>query len=340
MTYKFSTLQAILRSLADGRLYQPSHIAEAIAVSRPTANRYLAKLVSDNKIIKQGSGAHVVYQIANSSYAPANTSTTVSTDHNFDYSQSRLLDDHFFKYDADGTILEGVEGFVLWCTQRNMDPYHMYDRFEAIQHTLAQLYNNCGLLDATQEFSKHVDIQYLDAIFYADQYRLNEFGRSKLAEMGFTGKSLQDKSLMEAVMDMIVRKLECLIKTYGIDAIALTPPSINNRTYQILNILNSKISHITLPRINLVKDYPGTIRIPQKSLKKREDRIRNARNSIYINDDTAGNYHKVLLIDDFVGSGSTLNETAAKLKAQGISEVIGFAIVGNLDLSYDVINEM
>lgn len=52
------------------------------------------------------------------------------------------------------------------------------------------------------------------------------------------------------------------------------------------------------------------------------------------------NYHKVLLIDDFVGSGSTLNETAGKLKVEGIQEVIGFAIVGNMDLSYEVINEV
>jgi hypothetical protein len=48
----------------------------------------------------------------------------------------------------------------------------------------------------------------------------------------------------------------------------------------------------------------------------------------------------VLLIDDFVWSWATLNETAKKLKYEWIKEVYWFAFVGNLDLSYEVINEI
>jgi predicted amidophosphoribosyltransferase len=46
------------------------------------------------------------------------------------------------------------------------------------------------------------------------------------------------------------------------------------------------------------------------------------------------------LIDDFVGSGATLNETAKKLKNAWANKVIWFAFVGNLNLSYDVIREI
>ena len=60
----------------------------------------------------------------------------------------------------------------------------------------------------------------------------------------------------------------------------------------------------------------------------------------YIYDQYVGTYKHVLLIDDFVWSGSTLNETAKKLKKAGVTKVSWFAIVGNLDLSYEVINEM
>ncbi|MFA5916840.1 MAG: hypothetical protein WC850_01235 [Candidatus Gracilibacteria bacterium] len=41
-----------------------------------------------------------------------------------------------------------------------------------------------------------------------------------------------------------------------------------------------------------------------------------------------------------MGSGSILNETASKLKQEGIKEVYGFAFVGNLNLEYEVINEV
>jgi predicted amidophosphoribosyltransferase len=68
--------------------------------------------------------------------------------------------------------------------------------------------------------------------------------------------------------------------------------------------------------------------------------LQNARETIFVYDTSVRSYKKVLLIDDFVWSGSTLNETAGKLKAEGILEVIGFAIVGNMDMSYEVINEV
>jgi len=64
----------------------------------------------------------------------------------------------------------------------------------------------------------------------------------------------------------------------------------------------------------VIKYYEDNIAIPQKSLKTRAQRIENARNTIFIDDKNIQNYKKVLLIDDFVGSGATLNETAKKLK--------------------------
>lgn len=339
MTYNFSTLQGVLRALADGQWYKPSIIAQKAGITRPTANKYLAKLVGDGKVVKSGKGAHVMYQITSPDTIPANASVIQVHDHDFLYQETRILDEHFLKYDADGSELRGVQGFIMWCDQRNLDPYSKYHDYEKIPHTLDRLYNQCGVLDAMGEFAKHVDAVALDALYYADQYRWNEFGRSKLAEMAFFGKQLQYRELLQQVMQMIVRKLECVIKTSHVDAIALTPPSID-RSVQLLDILDDVIAHISLPRVNLVKDYPTAIRIPQKSLRKRADRVRNAQKSIYVHDNHAKDYHHILLIDDFVGSGATLNETAKKLKIQGVEKVTGFAIVGNLDLSYDVIQEI
>lgn len=195
------------------------------------------------------------------------------------------------------------------------------------------------MLDATQEFSKHVTQLYLDKVMYADQYHWMEFGRGKLAESTFYAKQSQNYQLIQSVIDMFIRKLECLIKTTDIDAIALTPPSIK-RDYQLLDSINERIRLNKIPRINIVKWYPHQVVIPQKSLRSRNERLQNAQNTIFVYDENVSQYKRVLLIDDFVGSGSTLNETAKKLKDEGIQEVIGFAIVGNMDLSYEVINEV
>lgn len=339
MKKSFSHTQWILRFLADGMSYKPHYIASSIGVSQPSANKYLAELIAEWKIIKEGRTPHVTYRIASSVYIPDNVSQGKTTTHHFSYEESHVLDQHFFKYDVDGSELAATEGFLYRCQQRGLDPYQKYANFELLITKLNSLRNHCGLIDATQEFVKHVDTQALDAIYYADQYKLNEFGRSKLAEKWFFAKQLQYKPLLEEIIRSLLRKLECLIKTEHIDALAFTPPSIK-REVQILTVLDHALSHILLPRVNLVKDSPTAIIIPQKSLKKREDRVLNARKSIYVNDSHAKQYKTVLLIDDFVWSGATLNETAKKLKQAGVQRVIGFAMVGNLDMSYEVINEM
>ena len=77
----------------------------------------------------------------------------------------------------------------------------------------------------------------------------------------------------------------------------------------------------------------------QKSLQRTEDRIQNAKNTIFIREEDI-DYNTVLLINDFVGSGATLNETAIKLKTAWVKKIIGFAFFGNLDLKYEVINEL
>lgn len=67
------------------------------------------------------------------------------------------------------------------------------------------------------------------------------------------------------------------------------------------------------------------------------DRIINARNSIVINDNRK--FSRILLIDDALGSGATINETACKLKRNGQAEkVFGFAVTGSYK-GFEVISE-
>jgi predicted amidophosphoribosyltransferase/predicted transcriptional regulator len=334
---KFATLQQILTAFKPLDIIKPSELALRVGKNRDTVHKYLKILVEQGKLIKQGKTPHVTYSLPSQEMRKKAIHT--SQEYNFNYQQIQVLDQTFLKYSAKGDRLYGTEGFFLRCEQRGLDPMTKYQDYESIYNYLQTQYNNCGVLDATQAFAQHVKIMHLDAVYYADQYRWMEFGRGKLAEMTFYAKQSQNYALVQSAIDQFVRKLECLIKTTKVDAIALTPASIK-RQYQLLDLINARIKHITLPRINLVKYYPHKVIIPQKSLKSRSERLQNAQETIFIYDQNIKNYHKVLLIDDFVGSGSTLNETAGKLKVEGVAEVIGFAIVGNMDLSYEVINEV
>lgn len=335
----FDIQQSILRVLADGRKYKWNEFLEKLSISRPTLYKYLKVLIEDKKVVVEWKRPHTTYTIANSKDIPANTLSDIQYEHDFSYQEWKILEENFFKYAPDGNILQWVQWFIAWCIKRKSDPRTMFENYTKIYDTLENLYTSCGVLDATQEFHKHVETMAIDTLMYAWQYKRNEFGRSKLAEQGFYAKQTQNKKLLEEVCGQVVRKIECLVKQYSIDALAFTPPSIK-RSEQILDILDRLVQHISLPRVTLVKNYPTWVTTAQKSLRKRADRIMNARNTIYVYDKNVKHYKNVLLIDDFVWSWSTLNETAKKLKTAWVDMVYGFALVGNLDLSYDVINEM
>lgn len=148
-----------------------------------------------------------------------------------------------------------------------------------------------------------------------------EFGRGRLAEIAFYAKQSQNKPLIQETIDLVLPRLLCMIRSGGYDAIAMTPWSIERKN-QLLGYLQGALVICGLPFVRVIKYYENNIRIPQKSLKTRDERIQNARNTIYIHDPAISQYKKILLIDDFVGSGATMNETAKKLKDDGVQEVI------------------
>lgn len=115
------------------------------------------------------------------------------------------------------------------------------------------------------------------------------------------------------------------------------PHSIQ-RKVQFLKEFANRLN-LSLPKIELTKAYPGEIRVAQKTLGRFEERVQNARETIFVSNNNV-QFKRVLLINDAVGSAATLNETARKLKNMGIAkEVYGFALVGSLK-DFEVIREV
>jgi predicted amidophosphoribosyltransferase len=95
--------------------------------------------------------------------------------------------------------------------------------------------------------------------------------------------------------------------------------------------------NLSIPIVSLVK-VKTQVAIPQKTLTKLEDRVENAKNTIMTRD--RRKFKTILLIDDALGSGATLNETAAKIKSQHLAEkVIGLAITGSFK-GFEIISEV
>lgn len=96
----------------------------------------------------------------------------------------------------------------------------------------------------------------------------------------FFAKQHQDKQQLKSLISLFYRNLECLLTTFDIDAIGLTPPSIS-RKVQILDLVDQLLDP-SIPRIPLVKYSPSKILISEKSLRRPEERIQNAKNTIFM----------------------------------------------------------
>ncbi len=95
--------------------------------------------------------------------------------------------------------------------------------------------------------------------------------------------------------------------------------------------------NLPLPHIDLIK-VSGVIPVPQKALNQIEDCISNARASIIVKEKRQ--FDNILLIDDAVGSGATINETAARLKFKNTGKkVFGLAVTGRFN-GFDVIQDV
>jgi predicted amidophosphoribosyltransferase len=148
-------------------------------------------------------------------------------------------------------------------------------------------------------------------------------------------KQSQNRKLIKELSEDIKKSINDLIERYGIDAVGFIPPTVK-REVQFIKELE-KYLQLKIKRISILK-LKTEITVPQKTLNKLRDRQENAEKTIIVDED--GKYKKVLLIDDAIGSGATLNETAKKIKKNGVAnEVMGLSITGSLK-GFDVISEV
>jgi orotate phosphoribosyltransferase-like protein len=142
---------------------------------------------------------------------------------------------------------------------------------------------------------------------------------------------------MKEIGDEISPFIHQIAKRYKVQAIGILPPTIP-RNIQFLKELERYLN-ISLPKIALTKAYPADIPVAQKTLNKLSQRIKNARETIFIKNQRI-DFENILLINDAVGSGATLNETAKKLKIhKSVKKIYGFAVVGSYK-GFDVIKEV
>lgn len=305
-------------------------ITKQLGVSKQLVHRILKRLTEQEKIQKLGLPPKTIYRIGSGS-------KTVVSKNNLSEEDKRFLKENFLLITETGEYLEGLDGFSIWCTRRKLPLEKTVYEFKETRKKYEQYINSEGLIDGTDKIksTKGYEAIYLDRLFYLDFYTIERFGKTKLGTILHYAKQGQNKFLMTILLKEIKEKTERFIAKQKIEAVGFIPPTIK-REVQLMKFLKNGF-HLNIPFIEIQK-ISGIIPVPQKSLNKIEERINNADSTFALPENKK--YNKILLIDDAIGSGATMNQIAKKIKEKGTAKtVIGLAIVGSFK-GFDVITDV
>lgn len=246
-----------------------------------------------------------------------------------------IIENRYLYITPSGEEIKGWNGFIAWCNKTNQEPVKTANQYISTL-TKYDLFRKKGLIDGTAKIKKTFSQVFLNKLFYLDFYSIERFGKTKLGQMLLYAKQSQNKKLINNLINKIEPNILEILKKYKIDGVLFIPPTVK-REIQFMKELE-KVLNLPL-RVLIVSKIKTTIIVPQKTLSKLEDRIENAQKTIVLEE--KNNFKNILLIDDAVGSGATMNETANQIKKRKIcqGQIIGLAITGSYK-GFDVISEI
>jgi hypothetical protein len=295
-------------------------------ISRQALYKHLPDMLFEKQIVKTGRPPKVFYTLKEKE--PEKTSYEV------DNETKDIIDKNYFIITPSGEKMEGFAGFVYWCEKQKL-PIE-----KTAKEYLSTLKKYSGfrkddLIDGMQKMKGTFKDLYLDDVYYLDFYSIERFGKTKLGQMLLYAKQSQNRRLMKELIDDVKPAILKMIKKFNIDGVGFVQPTVK-REVQFMNELKKKLN-LPVKEITITKIKTDVI-IPQKTLNKLNDRIENAQKTFALEE--SGRFNNILLVDDAVGSGATLNEIAKKIKDKRIAKkVIGLAITGSFK-GFDVISEV
>lgn len=321
------TANKIIEYIAEHKAVTPHQLQTFLGIGAPALFRQLKKLRQTGQVKKVGSAPKVFYSLSDSD-SPTGSKIV------FDPKLAKFIQENWMSVSPLGEIHEGIAGFEAWCLNVKLPVTKTAHEYWQT-YTKYGKYKRAGLVDGLPKIKGTFSHVYLDKLYYLDFYSIERFGKTKLGALLLYAKQSQSRELMSRLFESIHLKIEAVARKYKIEAVGFIPPTIQ-RTIQLQKELEKSLA-LTVPRLKIVK-ATGTVTVAQKTLTKLVDRIDNAAGSIFVEDIPP--VKRILLIDDAVGSGASLNETARKIKEKRKDVVvIGLAITGSLK-GFDVLNEV
>ncbi len=296
-------------------------------ISGRAVRKQLKNLTDKNILQKIGKPPKVYYLLA----ADKKIARTI----NIDQKALNIINKRYLYITPTGEAKEGLAGFLVWCEKTKQDPVKTANEYITTLKKFDRFKKN-DLIDGMPKMKNTFKNVFLDKIFYLDFYSIERFGKTKLGQTLLYAKQSQNISLIRRLVDEIRPEIVRLIHSQNIDGILFIPPTVK-REIQFMKELEEKL-RLPINTLSVTKIKTEII-VPQKTLSKLEDRIENAKKTIIVDDKKI--YKNLLLIDDAIGSGATMNETARQIRNKNLASnnIIGLAITGSFK-GFDVISEV
>lgn len=321
------TSQKIIDYLLDHRLVNAQDLAAYLGITDRGVRKQLMVLLKNETLIKKGRPPVVYYEL--------NTNPSKKSSIILSTSIINEINQNYLFITPAGEKLLGTKGFESWCEKQGLPLDKTAHEYITMLKKFSK-YKKQGFIDGLSKLKHTYEQVFLNNLYYLDFYSIDRFGKTKLGQLLLYSKQSQQTSLMSDLIDSIAPSIEKLIRIKNITSVGFIPPTVK-RQVQFMSVLKKRLQ-LKLRPISIQK-IKSDVAVPQKSLSKLADRIENARQSIVVNDNSL--HENILLIDDAVGSGATLNETARQIREKGIcrGKIIGLAITGSFK-GFDVISEV
>lgn len=322
-----NTSKTIIEFITKNTQASPKDLYTMLGISPRAVFKQLQKLCEKNVLQKVGQPPKVYYILATTS--PSKQSPLI------DETINTIINENFYYVSALGQEALGKEGFEQWCHKHHLDITKTAGEYVQI---LAKYhhYKKNGFIDGLPKITSTFKSTSLNHLYYLDFYAIERFGKTKLGQLVLLAKSGQSKKHLSQLITHIASPINTLIERFNIDGVGFIPPTVK-RNLQLMDELKKQLS-LASRLLSIIK-IKTPVTIAQKTLSKLEDRIENARQTLIVEDKAS--YNNILLIDDAVGSGATLNETATQIRNKNLctGKIIGLAIVGSFK-GFDVISEV
>ena len=323
------TKDKILRILKKRGQVSIHELCELLGASRQYVHRMISELEEEKAVQKLGKAPLVYYSLIK---IESEKETAIIS-----YEKEQFLNQHFLLIDPLGNCLEGLKAMNYWCEKQQLQLTKTIDEYLETRKKYLDYFNENGMIDGLSKLVNTTGIDEIgvDALYYLDFYDIERFGKTHLGTLMHYAKQGQNKLLMKRIAEEIKQRIYNYINEQNVNAVVFVPPTIS-RKIQIMNELEKQLK-INLPLVKVNK-FKTPIIIPQKALSKIFERLANARNTFVVPQQKS--YNHILIIDDAVGSGATINEIAIKLKQKKIAtKITGLAITGSFK-DFDVISEL